>query len=191
MLFIAASYSFINSQFVRFASETSELGLGGLRDHVVGAVRKYTQLWVSALLKETTYRIDLAMTEHTPLSSPSFNNSAQQPSTIGSAAAGARQFTTADFFTDEGIKLPFSASDVTEAVPALLSSFVRTVKQFENNKQIVSIADIVERRCLGNYQRGQLQTGTLGSTVPMPMLTYQASNTCEFYIHLCSNVVEH
>ena len=43
-------------------------------------------------------------------------------------------------------RLPFSATGMVEAVPALLTSFVRTVKQFDNNKQIVALAEMVERR---------------------------------------------
>ena len=48
-----------------------------------------------------------------------------------------------------GGRLPFSTASVAEAVPALVSSFVRTVKQFDNNKQIVALAELVEKRFVG------------------------------------------
>ncbi|KAF2357408.1 hypothetical protein FHG87_011842, partial [Trinorchestia longiramus] len=58
---------------------------------------------------------------------------------------------------------------MVEAVPTILTNFVRNVRQFENNKQIVYLAELVEKR-LGTYRP---MPNALGTTVPMPMLTYQ------------------
>jgi len=157
----------------RFASETQFLKIGGLRDHVHFTVRKYTQLWVAALHKEFIYRRDIAMSQ---LLEPAETSVETTADITTETEGGDRSFLSpaAIFNDDSTYRLPnFNASDVAEKVPALLSSFVRTVKQFDNNKQIVYLADMVEKKYLGNSYRTQLQTGTLGKTVPMPMLTYQ------------------
>ncbi|XP_018027993.1 uncharacterized protein LOC108683211 [Hyalella azteca] len=57
---------------------------------------------------------------------------------------------------------------MVEAMPAMLTNFVRNVRQFENNKQIAYLAELVEKR-LGTYR----PLPFVGAEVPTPMLTYQ------------------